>query len=653
MRIGQDMKKIVLQHRGISRRVTLSLSAIAVTVILMAVLFGTAFMQGRVLFSDIETTRIPLVDAAFSLVQQSERIESLTSEIVTARNNYIRRSLMLELQRENIRWNKLLGGVTGEGALSWKQRISEDMANAFETKTALAGDMTELVRLRENAAEIRMRLLVLVSRLNSIPVPPEEGSSLVALIRQENIITGTLLALETATATAADTLERELRLVFEKAGPLLKDLPKEQHSRVSRIYEEIGTFAFGELSLFANARARGALQKRVDNGLVKNTFLAGRISRSVNALLAASQKRMGEDVTRLAGNLDGYQRLLFSFFPLCLILVLAVMWYMRRSVVGRILRLNRAALRLARLESFSDVRRVEVEGDDEIGRLAGSINTLLLEISRREEAVLSSHTMLEEKVDRRTAQLHEQNVALKKEILERRTVQEALEESQKRLRFLSARLLETQEEERRRIAAELHDDIGPFLVSIKFGLEGVSGRESCPPDQKKMLLTVIDMVRNVADQLDSIRLTLRPSMLDDLGVIESLDWYCGEFSEIHQHINVQTDVYASEANVPPHLKIVIFRVIQEALTNVAKYSEASEVRISLVSEATTLRLAVIDNGRGFDPVQIRKGYEKKIGRGFGLVSMRERVENTEGRFDIVSGTGKGTSISAVWGEDGG
>jgi len=636
-----------LHQMGISQRVALSLCGIAVTISVTAVLFGMAFMRTTDIFTEIKGSQIPLVSSAFSLVQESERIETVTSEIMTAGNNYIRLSLVQELKRKNAGWKEVLDGMSGAGIDSWKQRIAEDMANAYRTKTELAQHMAALVRLEEDAAEIRMRLLVLASRLNALPVPEDGPPRFSALIRQENIIVSTLLALETATPTAGRALEKDMLHALEKAETLLAGMSGARRGPVASFHQEISSFVSGDLSLFANAGARVELQKKVDTALVKDTFLTRKISRSVNSMLAASQDRMREDVTTLADELDSYQLLLVTFFPLCLALVFFVMYYMRRSVVGRLLRLNAAALGLARQKRYSDLSRVEVEGSDEIGRLACSVNTLLREISGREEALLHSYGVLEEKVDKRTAQLRRKNIALENEIIERRSVQEALEESQRRLHFLSARLLETQEEERRRIAAELHDDIGPFLVSIKFGLEAVSGRSSCPSDQKRMLLNVIDMVRNVADQLDTIRLTLRPSMLDDLGVIESLDWYCGEFSEIHQHIRLETEIYASEANIPAHLKIVIFRVTQEALTNIAKYSEASSVRISLVSEATLLRLTVLDNGKGFDQDLVQRSYEN-IGRGFGLFSMRERVENTEGRFTITSGPGRGTIISALW-----
>ena len=228
-----------------------------------------------------------------------------------------------------------------------------------------------------------------------------------------------------------------------------------------------------------------------------------------------------------------------------------------------------------------------------------------------------------------------------------RSVQRALEESREEWRFLSTRLLESQEEERRRLAAELHDNIAPFLGSVKFGLETIIAKQKEGPGEKEMLLTVVGMVKSIAGQLEHIRHALRPSMLDDLGFIESMDWYCGEFEEIYRHIRVKSSVLASERNIPEHLKIVLFRILQEALNNVAKHSEASLVHLSLISEADTFRLVIEDNGKGFESAALKRRRER-IGRGFGLVSMQERVEATGGRFDLATSAGRGVRIEACW-----
>jgi len=172
------------------------------------------------------------------------------------------------------------------------------------------------------------------------------------------------------------------------------------------------------------------------------------------------------------------------------------------------------------------------------------------------------------------------------------------------------------------------------------GFEGAS-------DHRETLTTIVGMVKSVAGQLEHIRHALRPSMLDDLGVIESLDWYCNEFSEIYQHIRVTFSIMASEKNVPDSLKIVLFRVVQEALNNVAKHSNAQKADISLISEADTLQLVIRDNGRGFNSREANLNFRRKR-QGFGLVSMRERVEASGGNFVIRSSPDRGVYISSVW-----
>ncbi len=233
------------------------------------------------------------------------------------------------------------------------------------------------------------------------------------------------------------------------------------------------------------------------------------------------------------------------------------------------------------------------------------------------------------------------------EISERETVQKALESSKEELRFLSTRLLESQEDERRRLAAELHDDVAPFLGSIKFGLEASITKLDKLPKEKETLTTIVGMVRSVVNQIEHIRHNLRPSMLDDFGVIESLDWYCGEFADIYKHISVSQTIQASENNIPENLKIVLFRVVQEALNNVAKHSNADKVKLGLISEENTLHLLIEDNGNGFDVSNPEK-YDKSFRRGFGLVSMQERTEATGGLFKVESFIGNGVKIHARW-----
>jgi signal transduction histidine kinase len=139
---------------------------------------------------------------------------------------------------------------------------------------------------------------------------------------------------------------------------------------------------------------------------------------------------------------------------------------------------------------------------------------------------------------------------------------------------------------------------------------------------------------------------LHPSMLEDLGVIATIGWFCRQYQSVYSWVHIEKDISIEESDIPESLKIVIFRVIQEALHNIAKHSQSEYVDLSLSHSSSAITLTVEDNGSGFDvqPVLSRGAGEK----GLGLTSMRERVQLSGGVFSIESTIGEGTVIRASW-----
>ncbi len=135
-------------------------------------------------------------------------------------------------------------------------------------------------------------------------------------------------------------------------------------------------------------------------------------------------------------------------------------------------------------------------------------------------------------------------------------------------------------------------------------------------------------------------------MLDDLGIITTIDWFCRQYESAHPNISIKKEIEVREEEVPQSLKIVIFRVLQEALNNIAKHSGASVALIYLRKAKDSIQLVIRDSGQGFDPEEayLRKGNA----RGLGVDSMRERTELSRGFFSIKSGKGKGTVLRATW-----
>ena len=229
----------------------------------------------------------------------------------------------------------------------------------------------------------------------------------------------------------------------------------------------------------------------------------------------------------------------------------------------------------------------------------------------------------------------------------RKRIEANLQKSENELRMLSSRLLTVQENERKRIALELHDTIAQSLVTIKFTLaqklKQMSG-DSPPPGIT--IESVMDMVQANITEIRRIMTDLRPSLLDDLGIIATISWHCREFQTIYNHIQVEKEVTLTEEDIPDELKIVIFRILQEAMNNIAKHSDAKKLTLFLSRHNGKLELMVKDFGKGFDYKDTLSNITDK--RGLGLVGMRERAELSFGTFSIDSQIGSGTKVCVSW-----
>lgn len=223
---------------------------------------------------------------------------------------------------------------------------------------------------------------------------------------------------------------------------------------------------------------------------------------------------------------------------------------------------------------------------------------------------------------------------------------EELRESQKRLQYLSSQLINAQETERKRIAEDLHDSICASLSAIKFGLERNMAQMKRDSPEMNGLKEIIAHVSGSIDETRRIMSNLRPSVLDDLGLLPTINWFCREFQKTYPAIRMQDEMRLSEDEVPEPLKIVIYRVMQEALNNVVKHSRADLVRLCLRKSDTAIEWIIQDNGTGF--VSKDAVSRKNIRVGFGLTSMKERVEFSGGAFEIESSKGAGTTLRAVW-----
>ena len=241
------------------------------------------------------------------------------------------------------------------------------------------------------------------------------------------------------------------------------------------------------------------------------------------------------------------------------------------------------------------------------------------------------------------------SIVIHRDVTERNKAHLALLESERQLRYFSSRLQCAQEEERKRIARDLHDSIGQALILIKLNAENML--KSIPDGEQtqelaKPLKSLLPSIQDCVEETRRICSGLRPAMLDDIGVIATIGWFCRNFHFSCPDIQIKRSIGVEESEIAEPLKIVIFRILQEALNNITKYSRASQVHISLVKKSGKLELMIKDNGAGFElkAIPIKAGCEG----GLGLTGMRERAELSGGRFQMTSAKDKGTTIAVVW-----
>jgi PAS domain S-box-containing protein len=229
------------------------------------------------------------------------------------------------------------------------------------------------------------------------------------------------------------------------------------------------------------------------------------------------------------------------------------------------------------------------------------------------------------------------------DITEHWTAEEALRESREQMRSLSHQLITALEKERRRIARELHDEIGQSLTVIGLTLQSLKSND--PGGAREMLDEAITLVSHTINQVRNLSLDLRPSMLDDLGLEAALRWSADRQSR-RGGFSVRLRATLGTERLDPELETACFRVVQEALTNAARHAQARQVCIEVLRGETELRLCVRDDGVGFDPAEARRRAAR--GASFGLLGMQERVRLLGGECIAESYPGRGTVIRACF-----
>ena len=213
---------------------------------------------------------------------------------------------------------------------------------------------------------------------------------------------------------------------------------------------------------------------------------------------------------------------------------------------------------------------------------------------------------------------------------------------ERELELLSGARVKAQEEERRRIAREIHDSLGQMLTAIKFNVEILEDATNLQADEDRRRITEIkSLLDNAMAEAREISYNLMPSVLVDFGLVPAIQFLGEQFSK-SSHLNVHVHVSGVENRLDPSTEVGLYRIAQEALTNITKHAEASTVNIQLLGDSKSVRLIVEDDGKGFMINRLEARKDQRYG--MGLLSMRERAASFNGLFTLESRPGKGTEI---------
>jgi signal transduction histidine kinase len=328
------------------------------------------------------------------------------------------------------------------------------------------------------------------------------------------------------------------------------------------------------------------------------------------------------DLQAVSDRLHRYEEIVASVLMISFLAALLVSWVFQKAISQPLVNLADTARLVSRDRNYS-TRAASIGNRDEVATLVAAFNEVLDQIQARDSALQRSHDTLENRVRERTVELSR---------------------AEDSLRALSRRLLQIQDEEKQRIARELHDGSGQMLAALSMNLSLLQARASRWDSEAAALVNdSIRMVETILKDLRTMSYLLHPPLLEDVGLDSALRWFVDGFTQ-RSRIQVDVEIAPDLGRLSREVEIAVFRIVQECLTNIHRHSGSAEATIRLAREENNLCLEVRDRGHGLGPAPESA---EPLRPGVGIQGMKERARQLGGHLEVQSVAGQGTVVTAV------
>lgn len=559
--------------------------------------------------------------------QSVPEIAQITSLIDEYKNIHIKVNSLLEEDSDIIFFTNIIqikeklsklydNALSKENSSFFNKNIHEIVEQVKEVKHAvyliekMGNESIDITRKRQNSIKY---LRYLNQRIQNHSQIFDKERDLPFLL--QSIITN-LFVLNSSTDTfynnkIYDKLQKDIRQLkqIQKDLSQNKTLSKEQNE----IIQDVLTFATKDNYIVTLSFQYNKVQQEKARIRILLTFLYNKVNEIHDDLFNQIQVISAEQNSYFEDFIKKNIIFILSIFCLLFAFVLFIYRFISNYVLNPLTSLNQ----YIKEYKSKDACEIIHHGAVEVQEISMAVCNFATQLEDREQKLLYSHNNLQKLVLQRT----------------------------QKIRQLSNQIISLQEEERFNLAAELHDDIGSSLGTIKLTIERalLLLTKTDISDAKDSLDSSIEVVKSIGRQLRRIQTDLRPPHLD-VGLLKALEWHIEDYSIAHPHIDIEADIFFDDLILPSTFRIVTFRIVQEIMNNISKHSDANKVSIKILDNKG-FTILIVDNGKGFD-LNLYKQNKDKIS--CGIRNIQERVSISGGELKIYSKPGKGTRVIAHW-----